>query len=129
MEIILLKYKIFKSCVLGFKLTVLPEQILIFLSYGVCTDALSYSPCSSSASAALSESSICTKTGGLQVFPSSPPPELRPVFLPLQIIWGPFLFFSLFRAEPTAYGGSQVESKLQMPAYTTAHGNPGSLTH
>ena len=33
-----------------------------------------------------------------------------------------FLFFLLFRAIPTAYGGSQlgVESELQPPAYTTA---------
>ena len=30
-----------------------------------------------------------------------------------------------------AYGGSQARGqiKLQLPAYTTAHGNTGSLTH
>ena len=31
-----------------------------------------------------------------------------------------FLVFCLFRAAPLAYGGSQVESELQPPAYTTA---------
>ena len=57
------------------------------------------------------------------------------------------LFFCLFRAEPTAYAGSQARgqigaaaaglhhshsnarSKLQSLTYTTAHGNNGSLTH
>ena len=37
----------------------------------------------------------------------------------------------LFRTAPLAQGSSQlgVESELQLPAYTTAHGNAGSLTH
>ena len=56
-------------------------------------------------------------------------------------------FFCLFRAAPTAYGGSQargpigavaaglhhsysnVESEPVSVIYTTAHGNDGSLTH
>ena len=36
------------------------------------------------------------------------------------------LFFCLFRAAPTAYGGSQLRVKLepQLPAYTTATATP-----
>ena len=40
-------------------------------------------------------------------------------------------FFFLFRAAPMAYGGSRlgVKSELQLPTYTTAHGNARTLTH
>ena len=56
----------------------------------------------------------------------------------------PFFFgggvFSLFRAAPEAYGGSQArcriwpepqqhEIRAESVTYTTAHGNAGSLTH
>ena len=55
-----------------------------------------------------------------------------------------YLFiYCLFRAAPTAYGGSQVRGQIRAVAtclhhshsnarsatYTTAHGNAGSLTH
>ena len=41
------------------------------------------------------------------------------------------LFLLFFRAVHEAYGISRagVESELQLPAYTTAHGNIESLTH
>ena len=41
------------------------------------------------------------------------------------------LYFFGFRATSMAYGGSwaRVKSKLQLLAYTTAHGNAWSLTH
>ena len=34
-----------------------------------------------------------------------------------------FFFFFLFTAATAAYGSSQVELELQLPAYITAHGN------
>ena len=57
-----------------------------------------------------------------------------------------FILFWLFRAAPTAYGGSQARGPIRATAagldhssqlgiramstnYTTAHGNTGSLTH
>ena len=42
-----------------------------------------------------------------------------------------FFFFFFNRATPVAYRSSQVgvKSELQLPAYTTAHGNAGSPTH
>ena len=42
-----------------------------------------------------------------------------------------FLVFCVFKAAPEAYGGSQARGwmVLQLPAYTTAHGNAGSLTY
>ena len=68
--------------------------------------------------------------------------------LPLLVFWVYFSnFFFLFRATPTAYGGSQARGRIGATAaayatatatlgiqavsviYTTAHGNAGSLTH
>ena len=42
-----------------------------------------------------------------------------------------FFFFGLFRAAPTAYGGSQARGQNGAVAatYTTAHRNARSLTH
>ena len=38
--------------------------------------------------------------------------------------------FCLFRATLEAYGASQARGPVEaVPAYTTAHGNAGSLTH
>ena len=53
----------------------------------------------------------------------------KPIICICSHFYSPFFFF--LRATSTAYGGSQARGSIRaVPlAYTTAHGNTGSLTH